>query len=252
MNYYLWISGKEEGPYSAEQIRAGIKDGSIKYNQPAHEEGSVEWTAISTIFGLKIPKKSQTKYKINYAYGKTIGPLSEDEVIAECISRKRVFSGAICRPCGIINITLPWRPIRTFPEFAKYVADMTIQDEQAEIKANLEEEKVNPHPTATCYLWRNGQQEGPFTPNQIKSMWDAGSLTADTLYYHSGLTDWHPVKGFCQNPNWQGLETTATSLLTQVVTEQKKTRKSVNAIRIGIAGIILGIIIKLTACGLWH
>lgn len=90
----------------------------------------------------------------------------------------------------------------------------------------------NPPPDAECYLWRNGNQEGPFTPSQIRYMWNAGSITADTLYYYSQLSDWCPVKGFCQNSSWQGGGASDSELLKQVVAEQRKTSSQLWAIRL--------------------
>jgi GYF domain 2 len=81
----------------------------------------------------------------------------------------------------------------------------------------------SPPATAECYLWRDNRQEGPFTPGQIKSMWDSGAITADTLYYYPGLPDWRPVRSFCLNAAWQGSTTSEAALLRRVVAEQKRT-----------------------------
>lgn len=81
----------------------------------------------------------------------------------------------------------------------------------------------NPPATAECYLWREERQEGPFTPGQIKSMWDSGAITADALYYYPSLPDWKPVRSFCLNTAWQGATNSEAVLLRRVVAEQQKT-----------------------------
>jgi TM2 domain-containing membrane protein YozV len=40
------------------------------------------------------------------------------------------------------------------------------------------------------YLWLNDAQAGPYTINQLRGMWQAGQITAQTLYFTEGMTDW--------------------------------------------------------------
>lgn len=74
-------------------------------------------------------------------------------------------------------------PIQRFREFFPYL----IQDAE-----------LNPNPRAQCTIWVNGEEKGPFTPGQIRSMWNAGNLTADTLFIYEELNEWRPIKSFCQ------------------------------------------------------
>ena len=138
---------------------------------------------------------SKTKYSILLSSGELLGPFSEAEVIAECCSRQRVNARARCARFWFLGMTGFWEPIRAFPQFSTHVADTTVEEDN---KALIHAQN-NPPSDAECYLWRSNQQEGPFTPQQIKAMWDAGSITANTLYYYSKLPDWCPVKGFCQS-----------------------------------------------------
>ena len=56
MNYYLWISGAEQGPYDIEQIRAAVADGTIDAQQTARTEDSSDWKPLSQIARLNTPK----------------------------------------------------------------------------------------------------------------------------------------------------------------------------------------------------
>ena len=115
---------------------------------------------------------------------------------------------AICKSCGKKFTILTARDTswnKCNPCLDKAFAD-----------ANAER---NPPAAAECYLWRGDHQDGPFTPGQIKSMWDSDVITADALYYYPALSDWKPVRSFCLNPNYSSQAV----LLQRVVTEQKKT-----------------------------
>jgi len=37
------------------------------------------------------------------------------------------------------------------------------------------------------------QQSGPFTIDQLRSMWQTGSVTADAKYWTAGMTTWNPI-----------------------------------------------------------
>ena len=38
-----------------------------------------------------------------------------------------------------------------------------------------------------------GVQRGPFTESQIQNMWNEGSITMDSLYWHEGMSEWAPI-----------------------------------------------------------
>lgn len=46
---------------------------------------------------------------------------------------------------------------------------------------------------ATIYLFENNVQSGPFTREQLIDMQSIGSLSADVLYWHEGMTDWRSL-----------------------------------------------------------
>ena len=62
MNYYLWISGHEHGPYSLEEIQQSIDDGDINPRQTARTESCADWKPLQQIARLKLPtpQKSAT------------------------------------------------------------------------------------------------------------------------------------------------------------------------------------------------
>ena len=43
------------------------------------------------------------------------------------------------------------------------------------------------------YLQQGETQTGPLTLLQLRSMWADGELTAETLYWHDGATEWRPI-----------------------------------------------------------
>ena len=43
------------------------------------------------------------------------------------------------------------------------------------------------------YLQQGETQTGPLTLLQLRSMWADGELTAETMYWHDGATDWRPI-----------------------------------------------------------
>lgn len=50
--------------------------------------------------------------------------------------------------------------------------------------------------TTRCHIFSSGQQQGPYMSQQITAMWHAGTLTADTLVFPDGYSDWIPIDGF--------------------------------------------------------
>jgi TM2 domain-containing membrane protein YozV len=40
----------------------------------------------------------------------------------------------------------------------------------------------------------DGQQRGPFTLGQLRSMWNAGTITTQTMHFTDGYTEWHPLE----------------------------------------------------------
>lgn len=47
----------------------------------------------------------------------------------------------------------------------------------------------------TYRIFYGGEEKGPFTFEQLRSMWSSGQLTADTQYWQEGMSDWEPIEG---------------------------------------------------------
>jgi len=43
------------------------------------------------------------------------------------------------------------------------------------------------------YLWLNEAQAGPYTLQQVQSLWNEGQITALTLFWQEGNPDWQPL-----------------------------------------------------------
>ena len=39
----------------------------------------------------------------------------------------------------------------------------------------------------------NDEQRGPYTIGQLRSMWNSGTITAETLYWQQGFENWYPL-----------------------------------------------------------
>ncbi|MBL8149475.1 MAG: NINE protein [Blastocatellia bacterium] len=53
------------------------------------------------------------------------------------------------------------------------------------------------------FLFLNGQQMGPYTVNQLRSMWHQGAVNLSTQYWQVGMTGWQPlvhIKHFLDSP----------------------------------------------------
>ena len=109
--------------------------------------------------------------------GSDYGPFTIEQLRANLASRKYSPKTRV-RPEGVKD----W-----------YVVSELLNDVPAQ------NELLSRHPPkdAQCYLFQNNQEEGPFLPEQIRSMWATGKITADTLYRFDGLEGWFPAKNFC-------------------------------------------------------
>ena len=44
------------------------------------------------------------------------------------------------------------------------------------------------------YIYQNDETEGPYTIGQLRSMWNSGTITGNTLYCEKGFKDWLPLE----------------------------------------------------------
>src|SRR5262249_39341966 len=57
------------------------------------------------------------------------------------------------------------------------------------------------------YLMLDGQRRGPYTVNQLRTMWQSGRLTSGTYYWQTGMANWQPlanIQVFLDSPPPQG------------------------------------------------
>ena len=50
----------------------------------------------------------------------------------------------------------------------------------------------------TFFVLINGEQKGPYALDQLRSMWQNGTVTTDTLYWSEGMPDWLPLSGMSE------------------------------------------------------
>lgn len=179
----------------------------------------VERDSTKKLYSQMSKQQKPSSYLVRLQCGAIEGPMSEDCLIANCVSRLRITSRDECARCYRFGYVGMWRPISQFPNIAPFLAERTI-----------EQSEFSPPLAAQCSLWHNGQTQGPFTPVQIKSMWDAGSITADTLFYYSELPDWKPAASFCQNRKWEGASDKSAVLLKKIINEQQHTSSMVRRV----------------------
>ena len=43
------------------------------------------------------------------------------------------------------------------------------------------------------YLWLNESQAGPFSLEQVRGWWADGTVTAQTLFWQTGMAEWTPL-----------------------------------------------------------
>lgn len=55
-NYYLWIEGKEHGPYDEPQLKAAVTGGDIDPNTLGRLETGTHWTPLRELLRLPKPK----------------------------------------------------------------------------------------------------------------------------------------------------------------------------------------------------
>src|SRR5437773_10014518 len=41
-----------------------------------------------------------------------------------------------------------------------------------------------------------GEERGPYAESQLRSMWNNGAITSDTLYRETEAQEWRPIAGF--------------------------------------------------------
>ena len=139
---------------------------------------------VQTINGL-------ARYRV-WLFDKASREMTYNQIIDLCKQRSLIDSQTLLCP---ISGPHGWGPIGEFPEFNNFVPIECIEREAYRIRTSI---SAATPADAECYLLRNNVQEGPYTPKQMQSMWNAGTITANSLFYHCGLKEWSPVKYLCE------------------------------------------------------
>lgn len=70
---------------------------------------------------------------------------------------------------------------------------------------------------STYFLLINGETKGRYSVSQVKAMYEAGTITADTLYWSDGLPEWKPVDHLFQQ---ETLAPVAVPLVTKAAVQE--------------------------------
>lgn len=116
-----------------------------------------------------LPQK-QIFFAVN---GQRQGPVNEDE-LARKITSGELDGQTMIWQKGMDN----WASIADVEEYAKLIARPVLP----------------PPPQQQFFLVLQGQQQGPFDPQQIKAMADAGQVAPETLVWTEGMNDWQPLR----------------------------------------------------------
>ncbi len=114
--------------------------------------------------------------------GKETGTFTALQVQAR-LNAGEIFADTICIPNFLFAAPVPLSEY--FPD-APHRGDSTVK------KSALPSITDTTH----CHVFYGGQQHGPYIPQQIKTMWSAGTLTADTSVFPAGYPDWIPIGDF--------------------------------------------------------
>lgn len=125
--------------------------------------------APATALPPPLPQK-QIFFAVN---GQRQGPVNEDE-LARRITSGELDGQTMIWQKGMDN----WAAIADVEEYAKLIVQPVLP----------------PPPQQQFFLVLQGQQQGPFDPQQIKAMADAGQVAPDTLVWTEGMSDWQALK----------------------------------------------------------
>jgi hypothetical protein len=254
MDFYVLSNGKQIGPLDESALISSWRAAVFTKETLVWTQGLDEWTPLEKLIVVEpsvtprpvlaaiiskwkvierkvapgladlLRRACVRCYDVQLPNGAVMLGLTAEQIIAKCQAREIASKTKIAELGWLLR---SYRPIREFPEFAPYVRDTTPEEAKREAERKLEEAECNPEANAQCYLQVDGKRQGPFLPAQIRAMWNAGTITANTLFIHSDLPDWRPASSFCQHAQWQENQSKERSkeveLLKQIVAAQRKT-----------------------------
>jgi TM2 domain-containing membrane protein YozV len=103
-----------------------------------------------------------------------------------------------CPSCGSTVEPAAWSPGASFennPDFPATVLPAP------QVSAPLRPPQLVPSTSVplqrmdgdSYYLHLNGQQSGPYTVGQVKTMWQSGTINASIQYWQTGMNGWQPL-----------------------------------------------------------
>lgn len=112
-----------------------------------------------------------------------------------------------CPSCGNVIETTPWSPGASLDGNASVPVGVPALQVSAPPpppqSAVVPPVSFNAVDSDSYYLNLNGQQSGPFTTGQLKSMWQSGTINAGTQYWQNGMNGWQSLanlKHFLDTP----------------------------------------------------
>lgn len=107
------------------------------------------------------------------ANGQQMGPLDETG-LAEKIGSGEVTGETLVWRKGMAK----WTPVADVPELAPLLAQA----------------QPTPPPLQQYHVVVQGQQQGPFGPDQLRAMAQNGQISADSMVWTEGMSSWQPLK----------------------------------------------------------
>jgi len=89
-----------------------------------------------------------------------------------------------CPKCGASTTDTPYMP------GASLGLESTVSPPAANFAPSVQQSTTG---SDTYLLLINGQQSGPYTINQMKAMWQTGTINAGTAYWQAGMAQWQSL-----------------------------------------------------------
>lgn len=137
--------------------------------------------------------KSTESYLLIDDDGTEHGLLSSADIFRMCQARLIAKKAQLSKK----GIFASYRPISEFCEFAPYLSATTLDSDSKKEAKRLYDAEHNPPSDAEMYLHVGEQKLGPYTSQQVRTMWANGKLPSDTLFHYDAVGDWKPAKSFC-------------------------------------------------------
>ncbi len=119
------------------------------------------------------PPLPKAEYYYSDANGQQMGPVDESG-LAEMIGSGQVTGETLVWQKGMAK----WTPVADVPDLAPLLAQA----------------QPGPPPLQQYHVIVQGQQQGPFGPDQLRAMAQSGQLSPDSMVWTEGMPSWQPLK----------------------------------------------------------